>query len=112
MRRGGLHAAAPLCQRAPGEHEFALPIPQNLEPESSDSDTRTRRWLSLARIALVAERATGSTTSSPCQRRSPDSPEPRNGLERLGDANSSLAKPREDRALRRTSDWFYHLLPL
>ncbi|KAF6750912.1 hypothetical protein DFP72DRAFT_1048044 [Ephemerocybe angulata] len=36
--------------------------------------------------------------------RSPDPPEPRTGIERLGDTNSSLAKRREDRARRRTSD--------
>ncbi|KAF6742131.1 hypothetical protein DFP72DRAFT_1054323 [Ephemerocybe angulata] len=104
-------STSPPCQRAPGEDGFALLIPQNHEPDSSDSEARTRRWLSLARIALVAERATDSTTSSPCQHRSPDPPEPRTGLERLRGANSSLAKPCEDRARRRTSDRFYHLLP-
>ncbi|KAF6746616.1 hypothetical protein DFP72DRAFT_1050665 [Ephemerocybe angulata] len=132
--RGGSHAAAPpphanehqakMASRGsrslpnerptlppPPHANIALLIPQNHEPDSSDSEARTRRWLGLARIALVAERATDSTTSSPCQHRSPDPPEPRTGLERLRGANSSLAKPCEDRARRRTSDRFYHLLP-
>ncbi|KAF6741403.1 hypothetical protein DFP72DRAFT_862346 [Ephemerocybe angulata] len=59
------------------------------------------------RIALPMPTSTGQTRV-----RSPDPPEPRTGLERLGDTNSSLAKPREDRARRRTSDRLYHLLPM
>ncbi|KAF6741505.1 hypothetical protein DFP72DRAFT_1055108 [Ephemerocybe angulata] len=52
------------------------------------------------------------TSTGQTRVRSPDPPEPRTGLERLGDTNSSLAKPREDRARRRTSDRLYHLLPM